>query len=395
MTDLQTALPSPAQPTVPDLNAAAMIVDAATIESIDRVARVMMTGRSTVPKHLQGNQGDCFAVVMQSMQWGMNPFSVAQKTHLVNGTLGYEAQLVNAVITNRAPIKSRLHFEWFGDWDRIAGRFKEVPARNNPDEKRIVRDWLIEDEKGLGVRVWATFRDEDQPRELRLLLSQAGVRNSPLWGQDPKQQLAYLAVKRWARLYCPDVILGVYTADELESPLPQPERDMGKVEDVRQPDSTTASRASRVKDKLQSRGGQVTDVPSQTASASAPAPAPALDEVLGAIGAATNSAELSAAGQLASQMPDGPDKERARKAYDEKLKAGKAAAAGSQANATASASVPTKDGDVLTYAQVMDALHQATTVDALNLAADLIRYVPDEGQQEELRVEFEGLRGCQ
>lgn len=33
---------------------------------------------------------------------------------------------------------------------------------------------------------------------------------------DPRQQLAYLAVKRWSRLYCPDVILGVYTPDELE-----------------------------------------------------------------------------------------------------------------------------------------------------------------------------------
>lgn len=389
MTDLHTTLPSPARPTVPDLNAAAMIVDTATIESIDRVARVMTTGRSTVPKHLQGNQGDCFAVVMQSMQWGMNPFSVAQKTHLVNGTLGYEAQLVNAVITNRAPIKSRLNYEWFGDWDRIAGRFKEVPARNNPDEKRIVRDWLIEDEKGLGVRVWATFRDEDEPRELRLLLSQAGVRNSPLWGQDPKQQLAYLAVKRWARLYCPDVILGVYTPDELESPLPQPERDMGKVEDVRQSQSTTASRASRVKDKLQSRADPATDVPSKTTTTSAPS----LDEVLGAIGAARTSAELSAAGQLASQMPDGPDKERARKAYDEKLKAGKAAAAAAQEAASSPPAPPRDSDDVLTYAQVMDALHQATTVDALNLAADLIRYVTDVGQQDGLRVEFERLKG--
>lgn len=33
---------------------------------------------------------------------------------------------------------------------------------------------------------------------------------------DPRQQLAYLAVKRWARLFCPDVIPGVYTPDELE-----------------------------------------------------------------------------------------------------------------------------------------------------------------------------------
>jgi hypothetical protein len=37
---------------------------------------------------------------MQAAQWGMNPFAVAQKTHVVNGTLGYEAQLVNAVVSS-------------------------------------------------------------------------------------------------------------------------------------------------------------------------------------------------------------------------------------------------------------------------------------------------------
>ena len=41
------------------------------------------------------------------------------------------------------------------------------------------------------------------------------VRNSPLWVSDPRQQLAYLAIKRWSRLYTPDVILGVYTPDEI------------------------------------------------------------------------------------------------------------------------------------------------------------------------------------
>lgn len=41
-------------------------------------------------------------------------------------------------------------------------------------------------------------------------------------GVRPKQQLAYLAVKRWARLYAPDVILGVYSADELDD-LPEKE----------------------------------------------------------------------------------------------------------------------------------------------------------------------------
>ncbi len=204
-----------------------MILSGDAMDRAIAFADIMATGRSTVPKHLQGNRGDCLAVTIQAMQWGMMPFAVAQKTHVVSGTLGYEAQLVNAVITARAPVTGRMNYEWFGDWDKIAGRFKEVPAKNNPGEMRIVRDWTIKDEEGLGVRVWATFKGESEPRELRLLLAQAGVRNSPLWGQDPKQQLAYLAVKRWSRLYCPDVILGVYTPDELEERAP---RDMGKAE---------------------------------------------------------------------------------------------------------------------------------------------------------------------
>ena len=62
----------------------------------------------------------------------------------------------------------------------------------------------------------ATIKGETQPRTLTLLMSQARTRNSTLWTEDPKQQLAYLAAKRWARLYMPDVLLGVYTPDELE-----------------------------------------------------------------------------------------------------------------------------------------------------------------------------------
>nr|WP_308736935.1 recombinase RecT [Salmonella enterica] len=61
----------------------------------------MADSQVTVPAHLAGKPADCMAIVMQAMQWGMNPYAVAQKTHLVNGVLGYEAQLVNAVIANR------------------------------------------------------------------------------------------------------------------------------------------------------------------------------------------------------------------------------------------------------------------------------------------------------
>ncbi|ENM6167059.1 recombinase RecT [Salmonella enterica] len=180
------------------------------------LSEVMANSGNFVPAHFRGKPDSCMAVVMQAARWGMDPFAVAQKTFIVgdSGVLGYEAQLVNAVVNSMAPTKDRIHFEWFGAWENIVGRFVEKTSTKG--NKYIAPGWSLADEKGVGVRAFATLKGESEPRELILMLSQAQVRNSTLWASDPRQQLAYLAVKRWARLYCPDVILGVYTTDEIE-----------------------------------------------------------------------------------------------------------------------------------------------------------------------------------
>ena len=219
--------PSGASPAL--AGTAATIFSPDALDKLLRFAEVMANGRVTVPAHLAGKPADCLAVTMQAAQWGMNPFAVAQKTFPINGTLGYEAQLVNAVVTSMAPTRDRLHYEWFGPWENVIGKFIEkTSAKGN---KYAAPAWTLKDESGCGVRVWATMNNEAEPRVLELLLSQAQVRNSTLWASDPKQQLAYLAVKRWARLHCPDVILGVYTADELEDAV-STERDITPAKQV-------------------------------------------------------------------------------------------------------------------------------------------------------------------
>ncbi|KWT64776.1 Ribosomal protein S1 [Comamonas testosteroni] len=110
---------------------------------------------------------------------------------------------------------SRFQFDWYGPWDKVIGKF--AVKRGEKGEYRVP-GWTFADEEGCGVRVWATLKGEENPRTLELLLAQARTRNSTLWADDPKQQLAYLAQKRWARLFAPDVILGVYSADELQEP---------------------------------------------------------------------------------------------------------------------------------------------------------------------------------
>ncbi len=137
---------------------AAAIFSPEGMDRLVRFATLMADSKATVPAHLAGKPADCLAVTMQAAQWGMNPFAVAQKTHVVNGTLGYEAQLVNAVVSSSNLLATRLNYKWDGDWSKVSGKTDKSPS--------------------LTVTVWATLKGESEPRTLTISMAQAGVRNS-------------------------------------------------------------------------------------------------------------------------------------------------------------------------------------------------------------------------
>ena len=133
------------------------------------------------------------AVIMQAARWGMDPYQVASKTHVVSGNLGYEAQLVNAVVSSSDAISGRFHYEYSD------------------------KEWKDDKDPTAWVRVGAILKGESEIQwGEKLYPSKVGVKNSPLWKTNAKQQSGYLAIKYWARLYTPAVLLGVYTPDEME-----------------------------------------------------------------------------------------------------------------------------------------------------------------------------------
>lgn len=148
----------------------------------------MMATSNFVPKHLRGKPADCLAVTLQSLRWEMDPFAVAQQTYFVSegGAPGYMAQFINAVILSRAPLKGRPKFTWSGEGENIK------------------------------CKVTATFSGEDEPAEFEAEMKTITTKNSPNWKQQPKLQLSYYALRAWSRIYCPDVIMGVYTKEERE-----------------------------------------------------------------------------------------------------------------------------------------------------------------------------------
>ena len=84
------------QSPVNEADTKAAIFSPTGLQKLQAFAEVMAQGKATVPQHLAGKPADCLAIALQAAQWGMNPYAVAQKTHLVNGTLGYEDYQLNS-----------------------------------------------------------------------------------------------------------------------------------------------------------------------------------------------------------------------------------------------------------------------------------------------------------
>lgn len=162
-------------------------------------AKLMSCSGVAVPKHLRENPGACLAVVIQASEWQMSPYSVANKSYSVNDRLAYEAQLVAAVILRRAPIKGRIKYAYEGD-----------------GEKRV-------------CTVTVTCTDGEVVEHRSPMFGNITPKNSPLWKADADQQLGYHTVRSMCRRHFPDVLLGVYTMDELQDTPQAPRTATGRV----------------------------------------------------------------------------------------------------------------------------------------------------------------------
>lgn len=157
-----------------------------TMSEVIEFAKLMSLSGNAVPKHLQGNPGMCLAVCVQAMEWRFSPFSVANKSYEVQNRLCFESQLVHAVIEQRAPITGRLKHRFDGEGE----------------DRRCI--------------VTATLRETGETLEyISPPFGKIQPKNSPLWKTKPDLQLYYNTSRDFCRAYFPDVLLGVYSQDEL------------------------------------------------------------------------------------------------------------------------------------------------------------------------------------
>jgi hypothetical protein len=175
--------------------------DFSNLSEMMQAAEMMASGKVAVPRHCRGEPGVCFAVIMQAYRWRMDPFEVARQSYVVNDQITYMAGLIHSLVLARAPIRGRVKAEYAGEGMQRS------------------------------CRVWADLADGTgsvdytSPPVGRLKRE----KGSPLWTTDPDQQLFYYSIRALARRHFPDIIMGVYSKDEMEdaidvTPNPLPPR---------------------------------------------------------------------------------------------------------------------------------------------------------------------------
>jgi ribosome modulation factor len=185
------------------------------------MANMMSASGQMVRDFYRNNPGDCAALIMICQPYGFNPFMVSWKTYKASknadAPIAFEGQLVNAMVNMSAPVRGRLRYSYDGD---------------GPMRRCTVTG--IDRETGDEI-VYTSPPVKDIP-----------IKNSPLWKADPDQQLGYYSARAWARRHFPELLLGVYTREEIEE---APIRDV------------TPREATPLQRKIAEARGQVMDAP--------------------------------------------------------------------------------------------------------------------------------------
>lgn len=255
-----------------------------------------MSKAQLLPMHLRGKPADCLRVVMQAARWQMDPFSVADKTSVIKDKLMYEGQLVSAVVNARGNLSKRLNYHFDG-------------TANN---------------RVLTVR--GTIKGEDEPRDITLTFQQAvSINQNGQMQKNPEQQMTYIGARLWARRHMPELMLGVYSDDEM------PDGDDDEPKNVTT-EGGTAERPAPPARQNRRGGASAAKSDASTADSAAASDAKVADPKFGG---PTTDAEIVDA--TAEQGAEAAERDAALKA-DEERKATLAASEKAKADAAALAS---------------------------------------------------------
>lgn len=163
----------------------------AAFEMLQRQAK-MFSASTLVPKDFQGNIANCAIAINIAKRLGTDPFMTIQNVDIIHGRPSFRATFLIAMVNS-------------------AGRFEPLQFRMEGEEGKPSRSCVA----------WTKSKPEGTPLEgpkITLEMAKAegwSTKNGSKWQTMPELMLRYRAAAFFARLYAPDITLGMMTAEEV------------------------------------------------------------------------------------------------------------------------------------------------------------------------------------
>jgi hypothetical protein len=162
------------------------IADFSAYERQFKMAK-FLSQSNLLPQHFKGKEADCFIALEMSNRTGASFLEVVQNLFVVNGQPAWKATFVIAQINRSKKFDDPLAFDVEGE--------------------------------GIHMNVTATASRKGKVYSAMVSMKMAAEEkwtSNPKYKSMPEQMLTYRAACFFGRKYCPEVMFGMYTKDELE-----------------------------------------------------------------------------------------------------------------------------------------------------------------------------------
>lgn len=153
-------------------------------------AAQMLSQTSIIPQTYQGKPQDCFVAIEMANRMGVSPMVVMQNMYVVKGKPSWAGQACTMLINS-------------------CGKFRDV--------KHIYTGKKGTPSRGCYVTaVRCSDGSQVDGTEVTMQMAQAeGWTSNSKWRNMPEQMLAYRASAFFARVHCPEALMGVQTSEEI------------------------------------------------------------------------------------------------------------------------------------------------------------------------------------
>ena len=187
----QGNMPVMAMPAAQSSGMMSIFADPHTFAAAMQMAETL--AKSTIiPREYQGNPSNCMIAVEMSVRLNTSPMMVMQSLHVINGRPAWSSQWIISMINNSRKYKTELQYE----------------MGNSPEDG------------GLSCYAWAMDREGHKVVGPKITMKMADAegwigKNGSKWKTMPEVMIRYRAASFFGRVNCPDMIMGIYSREEV------------------------------------------------------------------------------------------------------------------------------------------------------------------------------------